>query len=177
MAKAKNWSKVKAKITNLAGKDNLKLIKDLYELSDQNASFMEARFLTGSIDTLKPYKKIIEDAMYPDVTKGHDVSLATGKKAISDYKKSTGDIYGTIELMMFYVECGHKFTCSYGDMWESFYDSLISVYYNILKLLDKHTQYKDKFRHRLEKVALESRNIGWGYSEVHSFFCEAFESA
>jgi hypothetical protein len=68
---------------------------------------IRARLLPGNADALTPYKRIIARAVCPAFEKDQDVSLSTGKKAISDYKKATGDVAGTLELMVWYIECGH----------------------------------------------------------------------
>ena len=127
MTNQKGCSKIKSRINQFSSDEYLEIIKDLYDLSSTNKTFLESRFLQSSIDSLKPYKKIIEKALYPSITSNRGISLKDGKKAISDYKKSTKDDLGTMELMLFYVECGHKFTSEYGDIDEPFYNSLISV--------------------------------------------------
>lgn len=169
----KHWGKIKSEIKDYSSSQFLEIISDLYNLGNQNKAFLEARFLTSTIDTIQPYKKIIERFLFPDITRGQDVSLKNGKKAISDYKKSTKDLFGTIELMMFYVECGHKFTSEYGDIDEPFYNSLISVFDDIVKLIKKHPEHKDTFYGRIKVIADDSRNFGWGYDEVYDIFTEA----
>lgn len=165
-----HWGRIKSQIKDYSPTQFLEIINDLYNLSGQNKNFLEARFLTSTIDAIQPYKKIIGRAMFPDITRGQDISLKDGKKAISDYKKSTKDEFGTIELMLFYVECGHQFTSDYGDMDESFYNSLISVFDEIIKLLKKHPEHKDVFYSRVKRIADDSRNFGWGYDEVYDIF-------
>ena len=98
---AKNWGNIKSKIKDHSSSELLKVIADLYNLNNQNKNFLEARFLSSAIDSLESYKKIIERYLFPDITRGQDLSLKTGKKAISDYKKSTKDELGAIELMIF----------------------------------------------------------------------------
>jgi hypothetical protein len=41
-------------------------------------------------------------------------------RAIRDYRKATGNLHGTVELLMTYVENGAEFTSDYGDMDEGF---------------------------------------------------------
>lgn len=170
-----NWNKIKSKISQSSEDKYLEIIKNLYELSEQNRRFLEARFAKASLDVIRPYKKIIEAALYPNIMSGKGISLKDGKKAISDYKKSTKDELGTIELMLFYVECGHKFTLEYGDMDEPFYNSLISVFASLVKLIKNNSNYKDIFYDRMNKIADESREIGWGYDEIYSIFKENLE--
>lgn len=170
MTNSQYWNKIKSKINSYSSGEYLEIIKDLYDLNIQNKNFLEARFLQPSLDSLKPYKKIIETAMYPNIMGGRGLSLKDGKKAISDYKKSTKDEFGTMELMLFYVECGHKFTLEYGDIDEPFYDSLIAVFTNLIEWVKKFPDYKNTFYDRMKKIADESREIGWGYDEIYVIF-------
>ena len=77
---AKNWGNIKSKIKDHSSSELLKVIADLYNLNDQNKNFLEARFLSSAIDSLEPYKKIIERYPFPDITRGQDLSLKTAKK-------------------------------------------------------------------------------------------------
>ena len=167
------WNHIRSKIKSFSSNQYLEIISELYKLNKENKNFLESRYLYENTNRIKPYKEIIEESLFPDVMRGHNISLKTGKKAISDYKKATKDEFGTIELMLFYVECGHKFTSEYGDMYESFYNSLISVFDNIIKLLKKHPEHKNAFYDRMQKIANESRDFGWGYDEMHDLFTEA----
>lgn len=56
------------------------------------------------------------------------MSLSTGKAAISAYKKTINDTEGLLELMVFYVECGNKFTVDYGDIDEQCYYSIETMF-------------------------------------------------
>ena len=55
-------------------------------------------------------------------------------------------------------------------MDESFYNSLISVFDEIIKWLGKHPEHKDVFYSRVKRIADDSRNFGWGYDEVYDIF-------
>jgi len=163
--KKTTWTNIKSILAKKDTPELLMLIKDLYALNKNNKTFIEARYLGGE-ETLDPYKKRIDEALYPDVTKDKPISLSAGRKAISDYKKATKDTDGTIELMVLYVSTGTQFTLDYGDMYDEFYDSLISMFHSTLKLLvktDNTTQ--DKFVPELADIVDSVRGIGWGYHD------------
>ena len=94
-------------------KELLNLIRDLYALHPEVKDFLHARFQTSKAN-VKPYKKTIQEALYPDVIHGEDIDLERGRKAINDYKKATNDPMGTLDLMAHYVECGTQFAVEYG---------------------------------------------------------------
>jgi hypothetical protein len=150
------------------------LISDLYASNSANKIFLHARFATGE-EALKPYQKIIEECMFPDVYKNKPIQIAKAKKAITDYTRAVGDQKGVLELMLCFVENGANFTANYGDMYEAFYLALERMYDNALDLLltmDEPTinEYRDRF----EDVVTSTRNIGWGF---HDMLGQLFNSA
>ena len=173
-----NWAKIKTRLEKQSRKDLLNQLKDIYELDDKNSRFLEARFLTTK-SSLAPYKKIISRALYPDVFDHETVSLATARKAISDFKKASGDITGLLELMVFYVEQGNDFTLEYGDMDEQFYSSLESMFDGVIKLLLKSDQkLVDLFLPRLQTIVKKANGMGWGYYDyIAGSLDEAFPEA
>ncbi len=172
--KKPSWSKVKAVLAQKEPKELLKLIGDLYRLSKDNRVFIESRFLAGE-DALTHYKQVIADALYPDVYRNKPIRLSVGKKAISDYRKATGDDLGVLELMVHYLEQGNDFTAEYGDIDSQFYDSLCAMLDRILELLvDQSSEILDEYVPRLEQVVIRASGIGWGYHDYISNQLEEF---
>jgi hypothetical protein len=50
--------------------------------------------------------------------------METAAQSVDDYRQLTGDILGTLDLMLTYVETGTGFTADFGDIDEPFYDAL-----------------------------------------------------
>ncbi len=173
--KQPSWSDVKSAIAKLERPALLSLISDLYAYSTPNKNFLHARFSLGS-DTLKPYKKIIEDALFPDVMSNDPVEVATAKKAISDYGKAVGDPKGMLELMVYFVECGAGFSLDVGYGDEYFFAALERMYEKAIKLLltlDEETI--DDFYGRFEDLVTSTSDIGWGFHDtLGDIFSEAF---
>ncbi|PQP35704.1 hypothetical protein C6A37_01080 [Desulfobacteraceae bacterium SEEP-SAG9] len=80
--------------------------------------------------------------------------------------------------MIYYVECGNKFTLDYGDVDEFFYDALIEMYKRAITKVTKIPKKRQgSFRKRLEKIMKSSDGIGWGYhDDLCHFFYKAFQS-
>jgi len=173
-AKKPSWSQVKAILAQQEPKEVLKLVGDLYRLSKDNRVFIESRFLTGE-DALEHYKQVIADALYPDVYKNKPIRLSVGKKAISDYRKATGDDLGVLELMVHYLEQGNDFTAEYGDIDAQFYTSLESMLDQILaQLAGQNAEVMDQYIPRLDHVVIRAGGIGWGYHDYISDRLEEF---
>lgn len=175
MSKAKkrdpSWSDVKESIASLDKSELIQLIATLYGLSKSNRDFLHARFSIGD-DPLAPYKKIIEECMFPDVFRNKPIQISAAKKAISEYSKAVGDAKGEAELMTYFVECGNQFTCEFGDIDEAFYDALLRMYERtIKKVLSLPDEEQHEFRKRLKTIMVTSNKIGWGY---HDGLCDQY---
>ena len=177
-SKKLSWIDVKKAVIKFDYSELVGIVKDLYQLSEENKTFLYARCLDGS-ESLKRYKKVISDSLYPDVMNKHDfVDFDSAGKAIDDYVKATAEDEGTADLMIYYVECGHKSTLDYGDIDEFFYNALIEMYTKAINIVVKMPKKKQEpFRRRLEKIRKSSDGIGWGYhDDLCHFFFEAFQS-
>ena len=99
------------------------------------------------------------------------------EKAIKDFAKATGNDESTLDLMIYFVECGNQFTLDYGDINEIFYDTLIAMYEKAIEYVLKMPQRKQlPFRERLEKIMESAEGIGWGYhDDLCHYYYEAFK--
>jgi hypothetical protein len=168
------WGAVKNSLSVSNPKKLLELIHALYDQSEENRRFIQTRFLAGD-DQLDSFKRIINQALYPDVYKGKDVSLAVGRKAINDYRKATSDETGVLDLMIYYVECGNDFTLDIGDINEQFYSSLESMFDAALKWLKKSDKATvDRFLPRMRTIVEKANGMGWGY---YDYIADALEEA
>jgi hypothetical protein len=163
----KGWTAVKCHFKDWDAAQFVALVKDLYDSSSANRTFIEARTQAAgnSGAALEIYRERIIEQFFPKRGFGK-LKLAEARKAIREYKKATGNVEGTLELLMTYLENGNEFTCQYGDISESFYDSLCSVMDEISAMVEKAgpTAYT-KVAHRLDRVAAKADGIGWGYSD------------
>lgn len=169
------WQDVRRTLASKSQKELLNLIRDLYNLQPEVRDFINARFVVSAAN-LKPYQKTIQEALYPDVIHGEDLDLERGQKAINDYQKATGDLMGTLVLMIDYVEWGTQFAVeySYGD--EEFFENLDEMFMQVVKTLQRNEQELiDKFLPRLRTIVHEAEGIGWGYGDaVYDTLEEAF---
>ena len=169
---------VKKTIRNFEHSQLIGIVKDLYQLSEENKIFLDACCLGGD-ESVQRYKKVILKCLYPDAPaeKEEYFDFDRADKAINDYAKATGDDSGTADLMIYYVECGNKFTLEYGDIDEVFYDALIKMYEKATDRVCKMPKRKQEpFRKRLEKIMKSSDGIGWGYhDDLSHFYYEAFQ--
>ncbi len=149
----------------------LALFKDLYDAAAGNRDFIQARCRGegGRGEVLETYRSKIVEQFFPKRGEGK-LKLGEARKAIRDYRKATGNIPGTAELLMTYVENGVEFTDRYGDIDERFYNSVESALKELAALLsgDARELYP-QFSGRLAKVEQTTDGIGWGF---HDFIAD-----
>lgn len=169
------WADVRRTLASKSQSELLNLIRDLYALHPEVEAFINARFVVSTAN-LKPYQKIIEEAVSPDVMHDEDLDLERGQKAIRDYQKATNDQLGTLDLMLHYVECGTQFAMMYGYGAEFFFESLDEMFSQAVKMIKQNEQQViDKFLPRLKHIADEAEDIGWGYGDaINDTFEQAF---
>ncbi len=169
-------NKLKAALLGVPCKELVSLVLGLCSISEDNQSFVEARFAITQ-DPLLPYKQRIEDALYPDIYSNKPIQIAAARKAITEYKQASGNPEGLLELMIYYVECATAFTAEFGDINESFYSSVESMYDRFLTALEKvDPSAKESFRSRAQAVVDLADGIGWGfYDYLVQRFAEAYK--
>ena len=82
-------------------------------------------------------------------------------------RKNTQNLTGTIDLMLTYVENGTEFTHEFGDINESFYNSLESVLEEMAQLSPgEGSEHYPQFRERIQRLTTHADHIGWGYGDA-----------
>ena len=139
----------------------------MYEAAGVNRDFIHARSKTGEGDgeTLEKYRRKIVEQFFPARGDGK-LKLGEARKAIRDYRKATGNLSGTAELLMTYAENGTRFTHEYGDIDERFYSSVESALEELAALLRGEAQgMYPQFRDRLARLEQMTDGIGWGFHD------------
>ncbi len=109
------------------------------------------------------YKDEIKKEFFPKRGFG-EARLSVATKIIRDYKKISADPKSFIDLMIYYVEQGVKYTQAYGDIDEPFYESVETMYDNAL-ILAKENDLLEKFKPRAQKIKTDTSDIGWGFGD------------
>jgi hypothetical protein len=166
--KPAGWQKVRRQLDDWAKPALIALVKDLYDASPDNRDFLQARFQAEKNDgaALEKYRRRIVEQFFPARGDGK-LKLAEARKAIRDYRKATGNLTGTIDLMLTYVENGTEFTWQFGDINESFYNSLESMLIELTELLlSRGSDLYPRFRERVQRLTAHADHIGWGYGDA-----------
>jgi hypothetical protein len=165
--KSATWSQIKKELAASEAKDLLEIIGELYKLNPDNKVFLTSRISRGDIEELQePYQKAIRREFNPD--RGFPrLNISAARKALNDFKKSSANPVAVADLMIYYVEQGVVCTNRYGDIHESFYSSLESVYADAVALLRKigNIDLIEQYRPRLRRIVSDTSGIGWGFHD------------
>ena len=168
--KSGGWSAVRQQLTTWEKPALLALVKDLYATSDVGRDLVNARCQPAESTEaiLEKYRRKIVEQFFPARGFGK-LKLGEARQAIRDYRKATGNIPGTAELLMTYVENGAEFTQQFGDIDERFYNSVESALNELAALLrgEARDMYA-RFADRLAKTEERASGIGWGFGDCVS---------
>ena len=169
--KTGGWSTVRRDLAAWDKPTLLALVKDLYEVAAENRDFIQARCQDGGQaeesggEVLERYRRKIVEQFFPARGEGK-LKLEQARKAIRDYRKATGNLNGTAELLLTYLENGAEFTHEYGDIDERFYSSVESALDELAVLLHGEARgMYSEFSERLARVEEITDGIGWGFHD------------
>jgi hypothetical protein len=150
-------------------------IADLFGRFDGVKDFYQLQIGGESAEVLAKYKALIDKEFFP--ARGEPRGrLSIARKVISDYRKLSPAASSLIDLMLYYVETGVRFTNTYGDIDEPFYNSMESMYSSAVKLIGERRLHAE-FEPRCHRVVSDTRNIGWGFHDTLSeIYSEGFEA-
>lgn len=162
----------KLSVTNLKkhlnSKSNAELVNEIIGLYQKFSDVKDYYALTlskdGMADVLEKYKKIVQNEFFPSRGFGK-LRLSVARKAVNDFKKMSTSNVDIADIMLFYVESGVEFTNAYGDINESFYSSIESMYEAALKHICKSELVEDFYTH-CEEVVNDTSGIGWGFHDT-----------
>jgi hypothetical protein len=166
--KPTGWQSVRRQLDDWSRPTLIALVKDLYDASPDNRDFLQARFQAEETagTALEKYRRKIVEQFFPARGDGK-LKLSEARKAIRDYRKATGNLTGTIDPMLTYVENGTEFTHQFNDINESFYNSLESVLNEMAQLLMREgSELYPQFRERVQRLTTHADHIGWGYGDA-----------
>ena len=164
--KRKKWSDVKARLEPFDRKGLVSLLGELYAANGANRRFLHSRLTPGS-RAIEEYRHLVADAIYPDPFSKRRVSVRDAAAAIVEYRRSTGDTAGTVDLMLTFVEAGTEQAADLGYGDEAYFDALQIRLDAVAKEFDTlPADVRAKVRARLGRVQVRAHDVGWGFSDA-----------
>ena len=164
--KRKRWSDVKVRLEAFDRKGLVSLLGDLYDASVANRRFLHSRLTRGS-GAIDEYRHLVTDAIYPDPFSKRRVSVRDAAAAIVEYRRSTGDASGTVDLMLTFVEAGTEQAADLGYGDDAYFDALQIRLDAVAKEFDTlPAAVRAKVRARLGRIQVRAQNVGCGFSDA-----------
>ncbi|EMR02296.1 DUF6155 family protein [Cesiribacter andamanensis] len=155
-------SSIKKELRVLDKEALIALIATLYKKNTSARDYLDFYFHPNEQALYLRYQEKVFHAFYPK--RGDRYSLKEGKQALREFAKLGPSPALKAELMLFYVETGVDFTNDFGDINQSFYASLESVFLAALKLMQKE-DLLGRFAKRAGEVVGATAGIGWGFHD------------
>jgi len=163
--KSSTWVDVKTNLDRMDRTGLLGVIRDLYEASDLNRRFLHARFAPTTAG-LEKYRRLVRDAVFPNPFSQRPIRLRDASKTIMEYKRATGDLVGTVDLMLEFVEAGTEQAADLGYGDDAYFGALERKVKDVVQSLDALPQTDRRVvTERLVKLGEYQGTIGWGYCD------------
>ncbi|MBA4319996.1 MAG: hypothetical protein C0412_16470 [Flavobacterium sp.] len=158
-------SQLKKHLENYSKEELSKEIIELFIKLLKVKEFYQAKLSgSGELELREKYKKIIKNEFFPERGFGK-LRLSVAKKAVSDFKKLSNNIYFIVDLMIYYVEMGVDFTNEYGDIDEQFYNSMENMYETVAKFAVEN-KIENNYIARFKKIVEDTNDTGWGFHDM-----------
>ena len=159
------WAQVKASLSTVDRTGLLGVIQNLYDASDVNRRFLHARFVPAA-SALKEYRRLVRMAVFPDPLSKRPIRLRDATATITECKRATGDLSGTVDLMLEFVEAGTEQAADLGYGDDAYFAALERKVQEIVSALDALAEAdRESVIARLVALGKYEAAIGWGYGD------------
>lgn len=117
------WAQVKASLDGLDRIGLLNVIRNLYDATDTNRRLLHARFVPTA-SALEEYRRLVRAAVFPNPLSRQPVRLRDATATITEYKRTTGDLAGTVDLLLEFVEAGTEQAADLGFGDDAYFAAL-----------------------------------------------------
>lgn len=139
-------------------------IKMLYDKFPIVKKYYEVAFSKDTTNTLDAYKQKIYKEYFP--TRGYGKARNNvSRKIVMELKKIATSQKDVIELILYRVEMMLKFTKTYGDIDEAFYNSLARSFDEACKLTKKE-KLESEFQIECSDLVDKASPFGWGIHDA-----------
>ena len=163
--KSATWADVKFSLQGIDRTGLLGIIRELYEAGDLNRRFLHARFVSA-VPVLEEYRRLVRTAVFPDPLSQRPIRLRDGTTAIAEYKRASGDLAGTVDLTLEFVEAGTEQAADLGYGDDAYFAALERKVKDVVQSLDALPEADRRAATaRLVKLGEYQGTIGWGYGD------------
>ena len=120
-----------------------------------------------AMQLLEDAKKKLDKIFFPANIARTGFSLKEAKAVVSNFVKVCPNDRLVARLNFHFAKNAVDFTNDFGDIDEPFYNALANHFANAAEVIALYPDMREEFMPQLEKLADETRDIGWGvYDEL-----------
>jgi len=154
---------LKTYLNNLSKEELIEKITETYSKNKQAKEYFDNLIKPDPLGNLQLYKNKVFEAFFPK--RGYNLKLSDARKALNDYKKLNPLPEHLADIMLYYTEMGIDFTNEFGDINESFYNSMENQFENSLKFM-KQNDLLSIFKTRCNAAVTNTSHIGWFFHDT-----------
>ena len=157
------WSDVRVCLDGFDRAGLLGVIRNLYHANATNRRFLHARFVPTA-SALEAYRALVQAAVFPPPLSQRPVRLREASAAIADYRRSTGDLSGVVDLLLTFVEAGTEQAADLGYGDDAYFATLERKVREVVAALNAlPDSVRGEAMARLVRLGKYQNRLGWGY--------------
>jgi hypothetical protein len=158
-------AKLKKELSSLTKEQLVEQILDLYDKNKAVKEFYDFYLNPRNEKELaEKYKKLIIKEFDVARPERSGLKFSVAKRAIADFRDLQPSPEVLADVMLTLPECACKFTYTYGDMEEAFYNGVYNNFVAALKFMHKHNLLDD-FKLRAEDCVKWASVCGYGFAD------------
>jgi hypothetical protein len=170
------WTAIRKRLGTFDRASLLALVHDLYEANAANRRFLDARLLCSAM-SIEKYRQLVADAVYPDPFSRRQVSIREATAAITEFQRATGDVDGTVDLILTFLEAGTEQAADLGYGDDSYFAALERKLDSVAKLWPELSPHaRGDAAKRLDRIRKRAQGIGYGYGDYVARVVAALEN-
>jgi hypothetical protein len=115
---------------------------------------------------LDEYRSLVRAAVFPDPFSQRPIRLRDASRTITEYKRATGDLVGTVDLMLEFVEAGTEQAADLGYGDDAYFAALERKVKDVVQSVGTLAEGDRRAATaRLIKLGEYQGMIGWGYGD------------
>ena len=168
---SKKKSGIKNILNGLERNELIEVILELAKISNKNEQFIKL-FIQGSNkdhrdNIVRDAKSKMKSIFFSRNGFPYDpINLKEARTIVSEHSKMLKGFPDSIlDLKLYYVELGIEVMKDWGDMYDSFYNSIGSMLANFCSDLFYNNKYYSDFSNRIKQIIITTERVGRGFHE------------
>jgi len=160
---------INKKLRSMNNNELYSVIIELVKLRKENKEWLTAKLFANEDiqEIINIYKKKMDELFFHEIKQvgwQYRIDISKIKQVIADFRKISIKPEHYIEILVNYIEDAIELEKDIGDLYSGFYDSVESVFKQVISLLNENKELIPIYKDKLEK-AVSYCHEGWGHKD------------